>query len=138
MKWRKNYHFSAIIISNSQIETLVSYSMSTNVHENMSFPSSNFAGNFSTYVFGKSFWHFRELKMDCWTSRSILCEKLLNTFVCVEVRILVEKWNVYEGRIFSQAINTNMQIGKDFFVFKYPVTWKQKISKFWLFLLKIM
>jgi len=28
----------------------------------MSFPNSKFEGNFSTYVFGKSFWHYRELK----------------------------------------------------------------------------
>jgi len=27
----------------------------------MSFPNSNFEGNFSTYVFGKSFWHYRDL-----------------------------------------------------------------------------
>ena len=31
---------------NSQIETLISYSRSTNVNVNMSFPSSNFEGNF--------------------------------------------------------------------------------------------
>jgi len=30
----------------------------------MSFPNSNFEGNFSTYVFGKSFWNYRELKMN--------------------------------------------------------------------------
>jgi len=28
----------------------------------MSFPKSNFAGIFSTYVFVKSFWHYRGLK----------------------------------------------------------------------------
>jgi len=41
--------------SNSQIEILVSYSKTTNVIGNMSFPNSKFEGNFSTYVFGKSF-----------------------------------------------------------------------------------
>ena len=57
----------------------------------MSFPNTKFEGSFSTYVFGMSFSHYRELKIDCWTSRDILCEKILNTSVCVEVRILVEK-----------------------------------------------
>jgi len=97
----QNYHFSTIIISNSQIETLVSYSRSTSVNVNMSFPSSNFEGNFSTCVFGKSLGHYRELKFDCWTSRHILWEKILITYACVEVRILVEKWNVY-GHIFQR------------------------------------
>jgi len=41
--------------SNSQTEILVSYSKSTNVNVNMSFPISKFEGNISTYVFGKSF-----------------------------------------------------------------------------------
>jgi len=30
----------------------------------MSFPHSNFEGNVSTYVFGKSFCHYRELKVN--------------------------------------------------------------------------
>jgi hypothetical protein len=72
------------------IETLVSYSRSNNVNVNMSFTNSNFEGNFSIYVFGKSFLHYQELKIDCLTSRHILCKKILNSFVCVEVRILVE------------------------------------------------
>jgi hypothetical protein len=97
VKWRQNYHFSTIIISNSQIETLVSFSRSTNVNVNLSFPNSNFVGNFSNYVFGKSFWHYRELKIECLTSRH-------NTFVCLEVRILVEKSNVYENHIFQKPL----------------------------------
>jgi len=39
---------------------------------------------------------------------------------------------------FPKDIITNMQIGNEFFVFKYPVLCKQKISKFPLFLLKLM
>ena len=74
-----------------QIEILVSFSRSTNVNVNMSFPNSNFEGNFCTYVFGKSFWHYRELKSECWTSRHILCKKILNFFICVEVIILSKK-----------------------------------------------
>jgi len=30
----------------------------------MSFPNSNFEGNFSTYVFAKSFGHYRDLKSE--------------------------------------------------------------------------
>jgi len=52
---KEYYHFSTIIISNSQIETLVSLSKSTNVNGNMSFPNSTFEGNFSTYVFDNHF-----------------------------------------------------------------------------------
>ena len=39
---------------------------------------------------------------------------------------------------FPEAITTKMQLGNDYFVFKYPVTCKQKISKFTLTLLKLM
>jgi len=39
---------------------------------------------------------------------------------------------------FPEAITTNMQIGNDSFVFRYPVTCKQKISKFTIILLKLM
>ena len=59
-----NYYFCSIIISNSQIETLNSYSRSTNVNVNMSFPNSKFEGNFSTYVFGKSFVLIESLKLN--------------------------------------------------------------------------
>ena len=137
MKWRQNYHFSTIIISNSQIETLVSYSSSTNVNVNMSFTSSNFEGNFSTYVFGKSFWHYRDLEIDCSTSRHILCENILNSFVCWSLEFFRKVRCIWRSH-FSVIITTNMQIGNDFLVFKYPVTCKQKISKLSLFLLKFM
>jgi len=56
LKWWQNCYFSTIVISNSQIEILVSYSRSTNVNVNMSIPYSKFEGKVSTYVFGKSFW----------------------------------------------------------------------------------
>jgi len=46
----------------------------------MFYPNSNFEGNFSTYVFGKSFLNYRELKIDCWTSRHILGEKNIKSF----------------------------------------------------------
>jgi hypothetical protein len=64
----------------SQNEILDSYSSSTCVNVNMPFPNSNFEGYFSTYLFGKAFGHFRELIIECWASRHILCEKILNYF----------------------------------------------------------
>ena len=82
-------------------------------HVNMYFPNSNLEGNFSTHVFGKSFWHFRELKIDCWTLGHILCKNILNTFVCVEVTILVENLYIWRSQ-FPEVITTNMQIGNDF------------------------
>jgi len=54
----------------------------------MSFPNTIFEENFSTYVFGKWFSNYREQEIECWTSRNILCEKILNPFVCVDARIL--------------------------------------------------
>ena len=127
---KANYYFSTFIISNSQIEILVSFSRSTNVNVNMSFPNSNFEGNFSTHVFGKLFWHYQELKSECWTSRHILWKKILNFFICEEVGILCKKVKYVWNSHFPEAISTNMQIGYDSFVFEYPVTSKQKISKF--------
>ena len=53
-KLRQNYYFSTINISNSQIEILISISGSTYVNGNKRFPNSNFDGNFSTYVIGKT------------------------------------------------------------------------------------
>ena len=80
MKCGQKYHFSTVIISNSQIEILVSYSKSNDGKVNMFFPYNKFEGNFSTYVFGKSFLQYRELKSECWTSRQLICEKLLNYY----------------------------------------------------------
>ena len=70
----------------------------------MSIPRSHFEGNFSTYVVGKSFWYYRDPKIDFGASRYILCKKILNTFVCLDGRILVEKWNVYEGHILPRPL----------------------------------
>jgi len=108
-------------------ETQDSYSRSTNVHVNMPFPNSNFEGNFSNYFFGKPFWHYREIKIDFWTWWHILYKKILNTFLCVEDRILVEKLNVYEGHIFQRpllqicrletttlCLNTRLRVNKKF------------------------
>ena len=123
----QKYYFRTFIFSNSQIEILVSFSRSMNVNVNMSFPIIIFEGNFSTYVFGKSFWHYREVKIDCWSSRHILCEKILNTFLGVEVRILVERLNIFKCHISprplqrtfrlertSSCLNTRIRVNKIF------------------------
>jgi len=68
------------------------------------FPNSNFEGVVSMYVFGKWFWHYRELKCECWTSRHILCEKILINFICGEVWILVEKWKIHDAYIFPRSL----------------------------------
>jgi len=46
----------------------------------MSVQKSTFEGNLSTYVFGKCFWHFREMKNNGWTSLHLLCEKKFKLF----------------------------------------------------------
>ena len=126
----QKYYFRTFIFSNSQIELLVSFSRSTNVNVNMSFPNRNFEGNFSTYVFGKWFWHYRDLKSERWTSPHILCKKILNFLVCVEVSILCKNVKYVWSSHFPEAITTNMQIGNDSCAFLISAYWKQKISKF--------
>jgi len=95
----------------------------------MSFPNSNFEGNISTYVFGKSFWYYRVLKRECWTSRHIFGKKILNFFICGKVRILCKNVKYVCSLHFPKAITRNMLIGNVSFVFKYPVTCKQKYFK---------
>ena len=135
LKRRQKYYFRTFIDWISQIEIMVSFSRSTNVNANMSFTNSNFEGNFNTYVFGKSFWHNRDLKSECWTTQHILFKKILNYFICVEFRILCKKVKYVWSSHFHEAITTNMQIGNDSFVFVYPDTCKQNISKLTLILL---
>ena len=72
---------------------------------NMSVPKCNFEEKFSTSVFESfCFWNIRELKSDCWTSRHLLLEKNLNYSWCMEFRILVEKWYIYEAYIFTNSL----------------------------------
>ena len=55
-------------------------------------------------------------------------KKILNIFICVEVRILCKKVKYVWSSHFPDAITTNMQIGNDSFVFKYPVTCKKNFK----------
>ena len=132
----QKYYFSTFIISNSKTEILVSFSRSTNINVNMSFPNSNFEGNFSTYV-----WQvILTSKPEKWMLdlATYIMQRNIKFFICFEVRILCKKVKYVWSSNFPEAITTNMQIGYDSFVFKYPVTCKQKISKFALILLKLM
>ena len=84
----------------------------------MSFPNSNFEGIFSTY---------RDLKSECCTSRHILCKKILNFFICMEVRIPCKKCNMYIAHISPRSLqqtcrlvttplclNTRLRLNKNF------------------------
>jgi hypothetical protein len=66
-------------------------------------------------------------KLIVWPRDIYYAKKILNTFVCVEFRILVEKWNVYEVHIFprpllktcrlvttSLCLNTRLILNKNF------------------------
>ena len=113
---------STIIISNSQIEILVSYSMSTNVNVNMCFPNSKFEGNFSTYVFGKSLWHYlraENLMLDIATP---IMRKNIKVFLMCGRKNSCRKVKYIRSVNFNDIIITNMQFGNDFFLFIYPVT----------------
>jgi len=121
----------------SQLEILVSYSRSTNVNEIMSFQNSNFEGNFSTYVFGWLFWYYLELKIYCLTWRRILCEKNINFFLCVEFRIVVGKWNIYEAHIFPRSLLKICSLETTSLCIFTRLSVK-KNSKFSLFLLKLI
>jgi len=55
----------------------------------MSFPNRNFEGNFSTYVFGKYFDNIDRWKLSVGHRDIYYAKKILNTFVCVAVRITV-------------------------------------------------
>ena len=129
----QKYYFRTFIFSNSKIEILFSFSSSTKVNVNMSLPNSNFEGNFSTYVFGKSFWNYRDLKSESWTSRHILCKKILNFFICVQVRILFKKVKYVWSSHFHEAITTNMQIGNDSFAFKTRLGLNKKFQNSHIF-----
>ena len=126
---RQKYYFSTFIISNSKIEILVLFSRSTNFNANMSFPNSNFEEIFSTY------W---DLKSESCTSRHILWKKILNFFICVEVRILCKKCEICMKLTFSRGHYNKHADCKRLYVFNYAVICKKKISKFTLILFKLI
>ena len=110
---KQNYYFRTFIFSNPPIEILVSFSRSTNVNVNISFPNSNFERNFSAYVFGKSFWHYRDLNNECWISRHILCKKILIFSHVWRLEFFVKKWNMYEAHIFTRPLQQTCRLEKN-------------------------
>jgi len=100
----------------------------------MSVPNSNFQRNFSTYVFGKCFWHFREVINDCWTSRHLLWEKKFKLYRKSRWYKNCRKEKYMWISHFPEVFSTNMVIGNDFFVFKYPVKCKKKFQIFIIFI----
>ena len=106
----QKYYFRTFIFSNSQIEILVSFSKTTIVNVNLSFRNSNFEGNFSTYVFGKPFCHYRDLKSECWTSRHILCKKILNSTLISLVHNTLGEMEWCEKRAFQLLKMRKMKV----------------------------
>ena len=104
LKWRQNYHFSTIIISNSQTETLFSNSRSTNVNVNMSFLIVILKETLVLMCLSSHFVIFESWKLNVGMRDTYSAKKILNSIVGVEFRILVEKCFVYEGHIFQRLI----------------------------------
>jgi len=117
IKWRQNYHLSTIIISNSQIETQVSYSNSNNVNVNMYFPNSILK---------------ETLVLLCLESHFDIIESWI---LIVDIATYIRRKNIKFYRTcgalnscrkvkciwrshFPEAITTHMQNGNDFLVFK--------------------
>ena len=68
----------------------------------MSFPISNFEGNFSTYVFGKSFYIIETRKVNVGHG-DIFMQKNIKFFICVEVGILCKKSEICMKLTFSRG-----------------------------------
>ena len=137
--WNKNKSIIKVrsSIQISEFVLLVSYSRSKYLNVNTSFLILKFEGNFSTYLFGKSFWHYRNLKLNVGHRYIYYAKKLLKFFLCVETRILVKKWNMYEAHIFPRPLRQTCRLETTSLCLN---TWLRvkKFSKFSLFLLKLL
>ena len=135
LKRKQKYYFRTFNFSNSQIEILDSFSSSTNVNVNISFPNSNFEGNLCVMQVILTLSRPEKWILEIAT---YIIQKVLNFFICVEFKILCKKVKYVWSSHFPEAITTNMQLGNESFVCEYRVTCKQKISKLTLILLKLM
>jgi len=79
----------------SQLEILVSYSKQTYVNVNVSFPNTTFEGNLEIMCLASHFDIIERWKLNVGHRAIYIAKKILHTFVCVKVRILVEMWNIY-------------------------------------------
>jgi len=137
MKWIQIYYFSTIIISNSQIETPISYSRSKNVNINMPFTISNFEGNLVLMCLASHFDIIASWKLIVGHRVIYYAKKILNSSLCMEVRILVEKWNECEVHIFPKPLLQTWRLETTSLCLNNQLLVKN-IFIFSLFLLKFM
>ena len=123
----QKYYFRTFIFSNSQIEILVSFSRSTNVNVNMSFPNIILKETLVLMCLASHYDIIETWKVNV-GHRDIYYAKILNFFKCVEVRILCKKVKYVWSSHFPEAITTNMRFGNESFLFKYPDKCKQKFQ----------
>ena len=72
---------------------------------NMSFPKSKFEWNLTTYMFvGCMFFASSQAERYLLYIKSFIMKKILNYFGFQQVRILLEKWNIYEAHIFPRSL----------------------------------
>ena len=88
----------------SHTETLVSYSRSSNVNETCLFLRLILRKTLVLMCMASHFDIIESWKLIVGHRVIDYAKKILNSFICVEVRILVEKWNVYEGHIFTRLL----------------------------------
>ena len=58
----------------------------------------------------KSFWHYRDLKSECWTSRHILCKKKKIFSYVWRLEFFEKKWNMYEAHIFPRPLQQTSRL----------------------------
>ena len=91
---------TTIIISNSQIELQVTYSRSTYVKIKILFLIVILKETLVLMCLVRHFDIIDSLILFVWHRDVYYTKLMLNTFVCVEVRILVEMWNIYKDQNF--------------------------------------
>ena len=102
----KNIIYRTSIFSNSQIEILVSFSRSTNVNVNMSFPNSNFEGKL---CYASHFDIIETWKVNV-GHRDIYYEKILNFSYVWRLEFFVKKWNMCEAPIFPRPLQQTCRL----------------------------
>jgi hypothetical protein len=111
----------------SQMKILVSYSRTTYVNVNMFFIIVILKETLVLMCLARHFVIIESLKLIVEHRVIYYAKKILNFFIYVEFRILVEKWNVYEGHTFlrpqlqtcrlettSLSLNTRLLVNKYF------------------------
>jgi len=120
-----NYHFCTIIISNMPTGKTGFIFNVNHVNVNMSVPNSTFEGNFSTYVFGFFLALSRAEKWLLDIATFIMRKNIKLLQMCGHYNSSGKVKYIWISHL-PVVISTNMMIGNDFFVFKYPFKCKQK------------